>query len=80
MKFIDLYLTESISSAALVTIIEDTMLCMNIKLEHCYDGASAMTGIKNGVIASGESQAIFSHCYGYALNLGVGDTIKRASL
>lgn len=86
-EFIGLYLTESITSAALVAIIEDTILRMNIKLEHCrgqcYDGASAMTGVKNGVskvIASKESQAIFSHCYGHALNLGVGDTIKQCQL
>ena len=51
-EFIGLYFTESISSAALIKIIEDTVLRMNIKLENCqgqcYDGASAMTGIKNG--------------------------------
>ena len=86
-EFIGLYLTESISSAALIKIIEETILRMNIKLENCrgqcYDGASAMTGIKNGVatvIASRESRAIFSHCYGHALNLGVGDTIKQCQL
>ena len=52
-QFIGLYLTESISLAALIKMIEDTILRMNIKLENCrgqcYDGASAMTGIKNGV-------------------------------
>ena len=41
---------ESISSAALKKIIEDTILHMNIKLENCrgkcYDGSSAMTGKK----------------------------------
>ena len=86
-EFIGLYLTARITSAALVTIIEDTILRMNIKLEHChgqcYDGASAMTGMKNGVanvIASRESRTIFSHCYGHALNLGVGDTNKQCQL
>lgn len=43
-EFIGLYLTESISSAALVKVIEDKILPMNIKLENCrgqcYDGAS----------------------------------------
>ena len=75
----DLYLTDSITSAALVAIIEDNILRINIKLEHChgqcYDGASTMSGAKNGVatvIASKESRA---HCYGHALNLGVGDTV-----
>lgn len=57
-----MYLTASITAAALVAIIEDTLLRMNIKLEHCrgqcYDGASTMSGAKSGVatvIASKES-------------------------
>ena len=60
---------------------------MNIKLEHCrgqcYDGASTMSGAKKGVakvIADKETRAIFTHCYGHALNLGVGDTIKQYQL
>ncbi len=86
-EFIGLYLTDSISAKALVAIIEDTILRMNIKLEHCrgqcYDGASTMSGAKKGVakvIATKESRAIFTHCYGHALNLGVGDTIKQCHL
>lgn len=86
-EFASLYLTESITSAAIVAIIEDTILRMNFKLEHCrgqcYDGASTMRGVKNGVstiIASKESRAIYTHCYGHALNLGVGDTIKQCQL
>ena len=42
-----------------------------------------MSGAKNGVatvIASKESRVIFTHCYGHALNLGVGDTIKQCQL
>ena len=86
-EFFGLYLTDSITSAALVAIIEDTLLRMNIKLEHCrgqcYDGASTMTGARKGVakvISDKEPRAIFSHCYGHALNLGVGDTVKQCQL
>ena len=86
-EFFGLYLTDSITSAALVAIIEDTLSRMNIKLEHCrvqcYDGASAMTGARNGVaktISDKESRAIFTRCYGHALNLGVGDTVKQCQL
>ena len=82
-EFIGLYLTNSITAAALVAIIEDTLLRLNIKLENCHDqchdGASTMSGTKNGVakvIAIKESCAIFTHCYGHVLNLGVGDTVK----
>lgn len=86
-EFIGLYLTDSTTASALVAIIEDTILRMNIKLEHCrgqcYDGASVMSGAKKGVakvIANKESRAIFIHCYGHALNLGVSDTIKQCQL
>ena len=52
-EFIGLYLTDSINAAALVAIIKDTVLRMNIRLEHCrgqcYDGCSTMSGSKNGV-------------------------------
>ena len=52
-NFIGLYLTDSIIAAALIAIIEDTLLRVNIKLENCrgqcYDGASTMIGAKNGV-------------------------------
>lgn len=49
----------------------------------CYDGGSNMAGSKNGVKAQllkEEPRALFTHCYGHALSLGVGDTIKRIKL
>ena len=79
--FIGLYLTDSIT---LVAITEDTILHMNIKLERCrgqcYDGASTMSGAKNGVATVIASKELLTHCYGHALNLGVGDTIKQCQL
>ena len=45
-EFIGLYMTSSITADSLVSIIKDTLLRMNLKIEHCrgqcYDGASAM--------------------------------------
>ena len=86
-EFIGLHLTSSIAATALVAIIEDVILRMNIKLEHCrgqcYDGASTMSGKKKGVakiISTKESRAIYTHCYGHALNLAVGDTVKQCQL
>ena len=68
----------------LVAIFEDAILQMNINLEHChrhcYDGAS---GTKKGVakvIATKESCAIYTYCYGHALNLGDDDTVKQCNL
>ena len=49
---------------------------MKLKLKYCrgqcYDGASNMTGVRNGVaklLTDEEPRAIFTHCYGHALNL-----------
>ena len=42
-----------------------------------------MTGVRNGVarlLTDEEPQAIFTHCYGNALNLAVGDTVKKCKL
>ena len=38
----------------------------------CYDGASNMHGARKGVaaiITQEESRALYTHCYGHALNL-----------
>ena len=52
-EFVGLYLTDSIASKALVALIKDVLLRMNLKIEHFhgqyYDGASSMTGAKSGV-------------------------------
>ena len=81
--FIGLYKTESIESSSIVSIIKDVLLRMNLKLKYCrgqcYDGASNMTRVRNGVakqLTDEEPRAIFTHCYGHALNLAVGDTVK----
>ena len=60
---------------------------MNLRLEdargQCYDGASAMSGCKKGVatvIKSINEKCLFTHCYGHALNLAVGDCIRNEKL
>ena len=86
-EFIGLYSTSSTTAESLVFIIKDTLLRMNLKIEHCrgqcYDGASAMSGAKKGVaksITDVEPRAIYTHCYGHALNLGVSDCIKKSKV
>ena len=42
-----------------------------------------MAGAKAGVavrIAEKESQAVYTHCFGHALNLAVSDTFKQCQL
>ena len=86
-EFIGLYMTSSITADYLVSIIKGTLLRMNLKIEHCrgqcYDGASTMSGAKNGVakqISTDEPRAVYTHCYGHALNLSVGDCIKQCKV
>ena len=85
--FIGLYQVESIDANCLVFAIKDALLQMELQLSachgQCYDGASNMSGNKNGVatqISTEEKRAIYVHCYGHALNLAVGDTIKQSKL
>ena len=49
----------------------------------CYDDCSTMAGAKACVaasIAEKESQAVYTHCFGHALNLAVSDTVKQCQL
>ena len=83
--FTGLHAAESIIRAdTLVEVIKDTMLrlelCISDCCGQCYDGAANMSGAKKGTasqICSEEPRAIFIHCYGHALNLAVGNTVKR---
>ena len=86
-EFIGLYQSDSIDAKSLVAIIRDTLLRMNLKIENCrgqcYDGASSMSGAKGGVaklINNDEPRAVYTHCYGHALNLSVGDTVKQCRI
>lgn len=86
-EFIGLYKVSSIEASSLVSVIKDTLLRMNLSLAkargQCYDGASNMAGIRNGVatqIQKEEPRAIFTHCYGHSLNLAVGDMVKKSKI
>nr|XP_011435340.2 zinc finger MYM-type protein 1-like [Crassostrea gigas] len=86
-EFIGLCMVPSIDAATLTSVILDTLVRMNISLSkcrgQCYDGASNMSGAKKGVAANITKQepwAIYTHCYGHALNLAVGDTVKRSKV
>ena len=61
------------------------MLRMNLHLSdchgQCYDDAAIMCGSKFGVVfplmSGGEPCATFIHCYSHALNVAVGETVKK---
>ena len=63
------------------------MIRLNIPLSkargQCYNGAKNMFGIKNGVsnkALSENPKAFFTHCFGHALNLAVGDRVKNVRI
>lgn len=82
-EFPGLYVLSTIDAQSIVDVMKDAFLRFQIPLAklrgQCYDGCSTMAGTKAGVaakIAKIEPQAVFTHCYGHALNLSVSDTIK----
>ena len=86
-EFLGLYHVESIEAEKLYGAISDVLLRLNLAVSkvhgQCYDGASAMSGAKLGVAArmqAVESKAVFTHCYGHALNLACADTIRQSKL
>ena len=82
--FVGMYAVESITADMLVQVLKDTLLRMNLPIANCrgqcYDGAANMAGARQGVAAQillEEPRATYTHCYGHALNLAAGDTIKK---
>ena len=68
-------------------MIKDVLLRFSLSLNRLrgqrYDGASSMSGAKTGVaiqILAEEPKAIYTHCYGHALNLACSDAVKKCKL
>ena len=71
----------------LVAVIHDVLQRLNVSVSklrgQCYDGVSAMSGSRGGVatkLQQEEPRAVYTHCYGHALNLACGDTIKKSKV
>lgn len=82
-EFIGLHSLESTMAQSITHTIEDILLRLSLQLEYCrgqcYDGASAMAGCRTGVATAllrKEPRALYTHCYGHALNLAVQDAVK----
>lgn len=83
-EFIGLYSLDSTSADSIFGTVKDILLRMNLRIENCrgqcYDGAS---GVKSGVatrIVQLEHRALYTHCYGHALNLAAQDTLKKLKI
>ena len=86
-EFIGVQDVESTAASILVAVIHDVLIRLNVSVStlrgQCYDGASAMSGSRRGVAAliqREEPRAVYTHCYGHALNLACGDAIKNCEL
>ena len=85
--FIGLYEVPSIEANVIVSTISDALIRMNLTLSkvrgQCYDGASNMSGLRNGVarqIKDMEKKALYTHCYGHSLNLAASDTLQNCKV
>ena len=83
-EFLGLYCLSAIDAQSIFEVMKDAFLRFQIPLAklrgQCYDGYSTMAGVKAGVAAKIEQvepRAVFTHCYGHALNLAVSDTVKQ---
>ena len=86
-EFIGLYKVDETSANTITKALKDVLERMNLPISscrgQCYDGASNMSGSRRGTAAQFlaiEPRALYNHCYGHALNLAVGDTIKQIRL
>ena len=85
--FIGIHPLKSTKADEIVAVIKDVLLRFSLPIDNargqCYDGASTMAGVRSGVatqIKSINGKCLYTHCYGHALNLAVGDVIKKVPL
>ena len=82
-EFVGIHQAASTQSDVLVAVLRDILLILNLPLtscrSQCYDGASNMAGVRNGMavqLLKDEPRAVLTHCYGHALNLAASDMVK----
>ena len=86
-EFIGLHAIDSTDASHIFAVIKTVLTQLHIPITklrgQCYDGAAAMAGTRSGVaklVLAQEARAIYTHCYGHALNLACGDTIKKCKI
>lgn len=80
---IGLYNVGTIDANSLFSTIEDVLLRMNFGTVSRSNGASKIVGCRKGVatqLSAKEKRALLIHCYGHALNLAVGDSMKQSKV
>ena len=86
-EFIGLYSVAQTDAGTITAVITDVFTRLNLPLcklrGQCYDGASNMSGKRTGVakrIQELEPRAVYTHCYGHALNLAASDMLKQCAV
>ncbi len=69
----------------LLATIHDVLLRVNVSITklrgQCYDGASSMSGSRGVAIQlQKEPRAVYTYCYGHALNLTCNDAVKNCKI
>ena len=76
-------MVDLIDAATLTGVIKDCLLRINFSLNNCrgqcYDGASNMSGVAKNISDEGK-RAVYTHCYGLALNLAACDAVKESKV
>ena len=85
--FLGLYALADLQANTISNSIKDIFLRYDLPMSklrgQCYDMAATMAGKKTGVatqIQKLEPRAVYTHCYGHALNLACNDSIKTCKL
>lgn len=85
-EFVGLYEVPAIDAETLATVAKDAFSRLNLSFSklrgQCYDGASAMKGVRSGLVPRVqelESRAVCTHCYGHSINLAANDALKVVS-
>ena len=85
--FVCIEKVDSIKANVLVGLLKRVLKDMKLSLMdcrgQCYDSAANMAGVRTGVatqICEIKQRAVFTHCYGHALNLAAGDTMRQSKL
>ena len=86
-EFVGLYFLQTTTADSIVAAITDVLMHFQVLFSkirgQCYDGCSTMSRMRGGVavkIQKSEPRAVFTHCYGHALNLSVVGTINWSIL
>jgi len=87
MKICSIKKVEFTEANVMVGVLKQVLKGMKLVLidcrDQCYDGAANVAEVRAGMatqICEIEQRVVFTHCYGHALSLAVGDTMRQSKL